>query len=191
VADAYHNLIRFSPVNTPFFGSLAGKGDYMAIWDGACGQNYCCGTQFGIPECQAANSAAFRTPGGVGLAPNGDLLVADTENCAVRRITTPNAPACRVSTVVGDGCGGSSTSQTLNGPMGVVGGDNGVVFASDTNNQRVVSIDPTQPLGMRVSVIADSTQVSNPWGLVAGAGGKLFLVDNGHNAIRVLTPPPP
>jgi hypothetical protein len=31
----------------------------------------------------------------------------------------------------------------------------------------------------------------NPWGLVAGPAGSLYVVDTGHNAIKVLTPSAP
>ena len=42
--------------------------------------------------------------------------------------------ACRVSTVAGV----AAADQALNGPMGVAAGPGGIIYASDTNNQRVV-----------------------------------------------------
>ncbi|MGQ0504066.1 MAG: hypothetical protein ACT4TC_01980 [Myxococcaceae bacterium] len=88
-----------------------------------------------------------------------------------------------MTTVLGSLCSGG---QSINGPMGVAAGPNNTVYVSDTNNQRVVLIDPSRPAMGRLSVIADEGEVSNPWGIVTAANGDVFVVDSGNNVIRRL-----
>ncbi len=189
-ADDFNNLVRFAPLSGAEVGSVAGKSGYMAHWDGACGGNFCCGAQGPGPfQCEHPQSSAFRDPSAVALAANGDVLVADRGNCAIRRVARPLATSCRVSTLFGDGCVAGSQDRALNGPLGVAEGPGSVIYVSDTNNQRVVSLDPQLPATERLTVLASPEQISNPWGIVVDSAGRVFVVDSGNNVIRLLTPP--
>lgn len=186
VADARYDLVRFMPLSGAVLGTVAGNGD-MAFWDGACGQNYCCGYQGGPPDCLPAQTAAFRSPSAVAVAPGGDVLVVDQGNCAIRRIAGPSSSACQVTTIAGTRCG--SGAGALDGPEGVAAGADGVVYVSDTANHRVVAINPNLPSLTRLSELTAPGQLSQPWGIVADARGRLFVADSGDDVIRVLTPP--
>ncbi|MBL8919734.1 MAG: hypothetical protein JNJ54_12780 [Myxococcaceae bacterium] len=189
IADAEHQLVRFAVMGRRELGTLAGREDSTAFVDGACGRSYCCGASFNLAGCRPAQGSIFRGPAAVALASSGDLLVADRGNCAIRRISTPSAAACRVSTLFGSGCTpGAPLNLSLNSPLGVAGGPDDVVFVSDTANQRVVRLDPTLPMATRLEELPGKGTLSNPWGLAVDSTGRVFVVDSGHNRIRVFVP---
>ncbi len=187
IADGRQRTLRFMPLSRGWVGTLAGKEGYMHLSDGACGPNYCCGaTGFGGPVICYEHVALFREPVGVAVAPNGDVWVADRENCAVRKLTEPHVQACRMTTPVGDTtCGAGEGS--VNSPTAVAIAADGEVFVTDTGNQRVVRLDLSAPSTRRVRSVTRPNQVSNPWGIVADSSGRVFVVDNGTNTVRVLT----
>lgn len=194
IADLEHQLVRFASTRSSLLGTLAGRADTFSFLDGPCGRNYCCGSQFNstIPDCRAQNSALFRGPSAVALNEAGDVLVADKNNCAIRRITSPTAMQCRVSTLFGAECTpGAPLATSINQPLGLAAGPNDTVFVSDSSNQRVVLIDPSLPMSNRLIELAGKGTLATPWGLaVANDGsGRVFVVDSGNNRIRVLLPP--
>ncbi|MBL8951054.1 MAG: hypothetical protein JNK82_09775 [Myxococcaceae bacterium] len=187
IADERQRTLRFKPLSRGWVGTLAGKEGYMGQSNGACGPNYCCGaTAIGFPFICYEHNATFREPASVAVAPNGDVWVADRENCAVRRLESPHTAMCSVSTPVSDPQCGAGESA-VNAPSGVAVAPDGEVYVSDTANQRVVRLDLTAPPLRRIRNVTRMGWVSNPWGLVAGSDGRLFVVDNGTNSIRVLT----
>jgi uncharacterized protein (TIGR03437 family) len=127
IADAGHGRIR--RVNSAGgIETLAGVGGLFASGDGG-----------------AASVATLWQPRGVKKAPNGDLIVADTENNRVRRIT----PAGIISTVAGNGSagysgdGGAATAASLNGPRNVAIDAGGSIFIADTDNGVIRKVTPT------------------------------------------------
>lgn len=194
IADSEHELIRFASTRSRLLGTLAGRADTFSFLDGPCGRNFCCGSQFNstIPDCRAQNSALFRGPSAVALNEAGDLLVADKNNCAIRRITTPTAMQCRVSTIFGSSCTpGAPLASSLNQPLALAAGPNDTVFVSDSLNQRVVLIDPSLPMSNRLQELPGKGTLATPWGLAVAkdGSGRVFVVDSGNNRIRVLVPP--
>jgi DNA-binding beta-propeller fold protein YncE len=89
-----------------------------------------------------AASAKFNGPKGIALGPNGNLVVADTENHAIRTI---NLNAGTITTIAGggpqsaggEGDGGAASEARLNRPHGVCVGPDGTVYIGDTLNHRV------------------------------------------------------
>lgn len=194
IADMEHQLVRYALTGSRRLGTLAGLADTFSFVDGPCGRNDCCGTQFNstIPDCRATNSARFRGPSAVALNEAGELLVADKNNCAIRRITTPTAMQCRVSTIFGSNCTpGAPLATSLNQPLGLAAGPNDTVFVSDSLNQRVVLLDPSLPMSNRLLELPGRGTLATPWGIVVAndGSGRVFVVDSGNNRIRVLLPP--
>ncbi len=190
IADAEHQLVRFASMTSRELGTLAGRADTFSFLDGPCGRSFCCGTEANFPGCRVRQGALFRGPSAVALSSSGDLLVADKNNCAIRRITTPSAAECRVSTLFGSECrSGAPLSASLNSPLGVAGGPGELVYVSDSANQRVVQLDPSQPMSARLTELPGKGTFLTPWGIAVDGTGRVFVVDSGNNRVRMLVPP--
>jgi streptogramin lyase len=89
-----------------------------------------------------AASATFNGPKGIALGADGNLVVADTENHAIRTI---NLKTGTIATIAGggpnseggEGDGGAASAARLNRPHGVCVGPDGAVYVGDTLNHRV------------------------------------------------------
>ena len=118
--------------------SIAGSGqatatDYTNLGDGG-----------------AATQATLSGPSDLALAPDGHLLIADRDNCRVRRLTALS-PAAIISTFAGTTCGaasgddGAATEAALAYPQGVAFGPGGVLV-SESIGGRVRLIQRTSIL---------------------------------------------
>src|SRR5205823_11095496 len=97
---------------------------------------------------QPATDASLNSPGGVAVAPNGDIYIADTLNYRIRMIDHTTGD---IQTVAGDGTpgdrgehvgdGGPATSAHLNMPSDVAVAPNGDVYIADMHHQRVRKVD--------------------------------------------------
>jgi len=87
-----------------------------------------------------ASAAIFDRPKEMTVNEDGDILVVDTENHAIRFI---DWRADRVSTIAGDGAAGFSgdgivaTKSQLARPHGVAIGPDGAIYIGDTENNRI------------------------------------------------------
>ena len=141
-------------------------------------------------------NAQFNMPNGLAFDGGGNLFVADTGNCTIRKIT----PSGTVSTFAGTaGSGGyadgAAGSAQFNSPLGITVATNGDVFVADSGNHCIRRIS-----GGMVSTFAGSPQI---WGSVDGAGtnaqfngpvglafdgrGNLFVSDANNDTIRKIT----
>lgn len=127
VADRGRNVIwKFSSTNpaTASAVQIAGTGQQTAADMSNLGD--------GGPAPQATLSG----PSDLALGPGGELLVADRDNCRVRRIASVS-PAARITTIAGDTCGG-----TLAYPQGVAFSPGGILI-SESVGGRVVLLQRT------------------------------------------------
>jgi glucose/arabinose dehydrogenase len=87
-----------------------------------------------------ARHAVFNAPKEMAVAPNGDILVVDTENHAIRLI---DAVSWIVRTIAGNGTagpggdGGPAELAGLARPHGAVVGPDGAIYIGDSENHRV------------------------------------------------------
>jgi hypothetical protein len=85
-----------------------------------------------------ARTAQLASPASVAALPNGGILVADTANNRVRRITPLGAIFTVAGTTQGlGGDGGPSKAGRLNGPVGVTPAPGGGFLVADAGNARI------------------------------------------------------
>jgi DNA-binding beta-propeller fold protein YncE len=91
-----------------------------------------------------ALAAVFDAPKEMALDRNGDLLIVDTENHAIRHF---DRRADTVTTIAGGrqgggGDGGPATQAGLDRPHGAVVGPDSAIYIGDTNNHRIRKLVP-------------------------------------------------
>jgi len=88
--------------------------------------------------------AQLDTPDGVAIAPDGDLVVADSHNDRIRRVDRPTRI---ITTIAGSGENGydgdekPAVEAALNTPSAVAAAPNGDIYIADTLNYRIRMID--------------------------------------------------
>jgi cellulose synthase/poly-beta-1,6-N-acetylglucosamine synthase-like glycosyltransferase/sugar lactone lactonase YvrE len=149
-----------------------------------------------------ATSAQLDTPDGVSIAPDGDLIVADSHNDRVRRIDKQTSV---IITIAGNGQSGYNGDEkpavdaSLNNPSGVAAAPNGDIYIADTLNYRVRMIDHATGL---IHTIAgdgtpgdDDTEVGDggpavkahlnmPSDVALAPNGDIYIADMHHQRIR-------
>ena len=146
-------------------------------------------------------SARFNHPSALALDSEGNIYVADTWNCAIRKIT-PNGGVTTLagSTKAGGGVigsvDGSGTNALFNFPAGMAVDISSNIYVADTGNNAVRMISPagvvTTLAGMAGAPGGVDGQGTNasfafPNGLAISVSGALYVADSGNNTIRLVT----
>jgi GT2 family glycosyltransferase/DNA-binding beta-propeller fold protein YncE len=149
----------------------------------------------------AAQRAQLDTPDGVAIAPDGDLIVADSHNDRIRRV---DRPTHIITTIAGsgengfDGDGKPATDAALNTPNAVFATPNGDIYIADTLNNRIRVIDHATGL---IRTVAGDGQTGNggpvgdggpatqahlfmPSDVAVARNGDIYIADVHHNRIR-------
>jgi sugar lactone lactonase YvrE len=140
--------------------------------------------------------AEFNEPCGVAVDSDGNVLVPDTENHRIRRIT----PQGQVSTLAGTGEAGHRDGNTgeaqFNNPWGVAVDKDGNVLVADTANHRIRRITPQG----QVSTLAGTGEAGHrdgntgearftqPICVAVDGNGKVLVTESYNHCIRVVTP---
>lgn len=148
----------------------------------------------GIP----AIASAVSMPEAVAIDTAGNLIIADTGNHRIRRVTRTGL----ITTIAGtgqvgsSGDGGPGTSATLNQPSGLAVDSSGSIYIADTNNHRIRRLSNTGILttvaGTGANAFAGDNgpaslaSLSYPVGLAIDSNGDLLIADAGNNRIRKL-----
>ena len=186
VADAYAGVVRRIHGQTLLVTSYAGNQDRGSGFSGDGGP---------------ATLATLDEPDGVAVAPDGDLLIADSQNHRIRRVDS----ATGVITTVGgsgtagfDGDGRPALETALDQPSAVACAPNGDIYIADTMNNRVRVIDHATGLVRTVAgdgnVVergpvgdggpATAAQLYMPSDVALGPDGDLWIADMHHNRVR-------
>lgn len=142
-------------------------------------------------------TATFLSPGGMAFDAAGNMLVADTQNSAIRKIT----PAGVVTTVVGTNTvgdvDGPAASARFRYPSSVAVDAGGNLYIVDQGNHAIRMFD-----GTTVSTFAGSqtgtsgyvdgtgtaARFNSPIGATFDAGGNLFVAEFNNHMVRGITP---
>jgi len=157
VADSYNDRIRMITPNGQV-STVAGKGT----------PGYADGDR---------NAALFDTPSGIIVANDNSLIVADTGNDRLRRIS----PEGNVTTL---------PATDLSSPIGLAITHDNFLYVTELDRSRVIQIAPDG--GTRV--IAEEARFNQPTGIAIDPNGrgpaKLYVADGGNYLIRKLDPTP-
>jgi GT2 family glycosyltransferase/DNA-binding beta-propeller fold protein YncE len=145
--------------------------------------------------------AQLDTPDGVAVAPDGDLIVADSHNDRIRRV---DRPTHIITTVAGSGDNGydgddkPALEAALNTPNAVFATANGNIYVADTLNNRIRVIDAAT--GTIRTVAGDgetgeagpigdggpatSAHLFMPSDVAVARNGDIYIADQHHNRIR-------
>jgi sugar lactone lactonase YvrE len=139
--------------------------------------------------------ARFRTPSGLAVDAAGGVIVADTGNHAIRRLS----PEGTVTTLAGTGEPGNRDGPAgeaqFDGPIGVAVDAAGRILVADTYNDRIRAILP----GGRVVTLAGAgppgwrdgpaggAAFDTPSDVAVDAAGSVYVADTGNDAVRVIS----
>ncbi len=148
-----------------------------------------------------ATAAQLNRPYGVAVDGNGDLLIADTGNDRVRKVTRQGV----ITTLAGGGHpaasgdigdGRSAREAVLRNPDDAQSDRAGNIYIADTGNHRVRQVAPNG----RITTVAGtgkagytgdggqavSAELRYPAALVCGRKGVLYLCDFGNHSVRAV-----
>jgi GT2 family glycosyltransferase/DNA-binding beta-propeller fold protein YncE len=186
-ADSNHNMIRRVDAATNNVGPFAGNGSLGSGFSGDDGH---------------ALAAQLDTPSGVCIAPDGDVVIADSHNDRVRRVDRPTQI---ITTVAGSGENGydgdekPAVEAALNTPSAVACAPNGDIYIADTLNYRVRMIEAKTGL---IHTIAGDGTPGDAVNVGDGApatdahlympsdvqldrtSGDIYIADMHHNRVR-------
>jgi GT2 family glycosyltransferase len=189
-ADSNNHIIRrIDARNNPDIEPIAGNHDLGGGFSGDNGP---------------ATEAQLDTPDGVAIAPDGDIVVADSHNDRIRRVDRPTGV---ITTIAGSGENGYDGDEkpaieaALNTPSAVAVAPNGDIYIADTLNYRVRMIDART--GLIHTIAGDGTPGPAGEGNVGDGGpatsahlnmpsdvaiekttGDIYIADMHHNRIR-------
>jgi streptogramin lyase len=189
LADTDNHRIRMVDLTTEIITRVAGSGDNVYDEEN--------------DEDVSPLSAHLNKPRGVSVDASGNIYIADTENCMIRKVdvstnkinrvagaTDGESPLCGWS-----GDGGLATNTRLNKPRGVWVDASGNIYIADTENNRIRRVDATTQIITTVAGNggsgytgdngpATAAQLYNPNGVLVDVSGNIYIADTENNRIR-------
>lgn len=171
VADTDNNRVRKVDLADGTIRTVAGNGEEGFSGDGP-----------------AATAVRLFSPRDIVFDSAGNMIIADTRNHRIRRVT----PAGAIVTIAGTGKqayggdGGPATAADLNTPDGIFLDSAGVLYIADTFSHRIrrVAANGTISTALGPEIGTAGERLSFPKDVIAGSGGVLYVVDPGNNLIR-------
>ena len=143
-----------------------------------------------------ATSAKFANQGGIAKDSSGNLYIADTGNCRIRKIDSSGI----ITTIAGtttagySGDGGAATSATLFIPSGIAVDSANNIYIADSTNQVIRKIDSSGIITTIAGTgaggffgdggLATSAKLFNPEGVLVDSIGNIYIADTDNGRIR-------
>jgi len=130
-------------------------------------------------------SAAFSYPFGIAAAPDGTLLVADSSNHCIRRVTADGMVTTLAGRCVQGATDGNGARAAFNYPVGVAVDAAGVAYVADRSNHRVRTVDKFGAVrtlaGTGISGYNDGPGLKStfewPHAVTVDSGGNVYVSD--------------
>ncbi|PJZ79235.1 NHL repeat-containing protein [Leptospira meyeri] len=145
-------------------------------------------------------AARFTQPSGIAIDSAGNIYVGDTNNNAIRKITSAGV----VTTLAGSATGasgyvnGAGTAARFTQPIGITLDSAGNLYVADSTNNAIRKVTSdgvvttlagaTTRLSGFVDGIGFNSRFNQPYGIAPDSNGHLFVGDFGNNSIRKIVP---
>jgi NHL repeat-containing protein len=142
-------------------------------------------------------NAVFNDPAAIVVDATGNFFVADSQNDAIRKITTNGVVTTFAGQLGVEGSGnGTGTGAQFNSPSGLAFGLNGNLFVSDTGNSTIREITSAGAVSTFAGVVGQngfadgatgSAQFNSPLGIAVAPNGTIYVADSGNHCIRAIS----
>ncbi|HVG22302.1 MAG TPA: NHL repeat-containing protein [Blastocatellia bacterium] len=172
----------------------AGQGNRIRVITAKGDVGLLAGSDEGYRDGPAA-AAQFNTPSGIALDKDSNIIIADTSNNRIRKVTAD----LNVITVAGSGEAGfkdgPASEAQFDGPIGVAVDKNGNIFVADSYNDRVRKISTDGSVSTVAGAgspgfsdgAAAQALFDTPSGVAVDEKGNVFVADTGNRAVRKIT----
>jgi sugar lactone lactonase YvrE len=145
----------------------------------------------------AATAALLNEPNSLAIDLSGALLVCDSANQRIRRISGGTITIFAGSGTQGfAGDGGAAIAASLDTPSGIAVAADGRIFIADTHNDRVRVVSATGIIGTFAGTgvraysgdgaAATAAELALPQGVVVGSTGAVIFADSNNQRIRMV-----
>jgi len=152
------------------------------------------GTTYGYSgDGGPAAAAKLAAPEGIALDAQGNIYIADTDNCRIRMVT----PDGKIQTIAGTGVPGTlgnaaATQARLAYPVSVAVDSTGNVYIGEEFDIRKVDTSGiiSTVAGLGTAVVdgpAVQSAIGSTPGLAVDSAGNLYVADSDNNRVRVIT----
>jgi len=142
-------------------------------------------------------NAVFNDPAAIVVDVNGIFFVADSQNHAIRKITTNGVVTTFAGQLgVAGTANGTGTGAQFNSPSGLAFDKNGNLFVSDTGNSTIREITEAGVVSTFAGVAGTSgflggaaagAQFNSPLGVAVAPNGTIYVADSGNHCIRKIS----
>ena len=191
ISDSFHNLVRKVTVATGLITTVAGGGTSSGA--------------DGYGDGDSATAAGLNNPNGLALDSAGNLYIADTGDCMIRRVTASTAV---ITAVAGTGAsgylgdGGLATSANLHSPTGIRIDAGGNLYIADAGANVIRFVNESSNIISTIAGnaaashsgdggVADSASLNSPTDVALDSAGDAIVADYGNNVIRKVVFVPP
>jgi streptogramin lyase len=157
----------------------------------------------GSDEDVSPLSAHFKKPRGLYVDASGNIYIADTENCMIRKVDVSTNKINRVAGATNgtdplcgwSGDGGLATNTRLDKPRGVWVDASGNIYIADTDNNRIRRVDATTKIITTIAGNGGSSytgdngpatdaELHKPNGVLVDVSGNIYIADTDNDVTR-------